>query len=320
MQRKVVENGSPTVGGAEESGGRYVTVRARTIETEATERQTNAKERERREKSTDRRWELSRAVGDPAVGRRGRGQQEAVGKEKGNGGGHEEPYGGGDGWREGPLVVQHAGSVSGRETSLRRSRLALSSSSAALTRRTRWKTRRFFYAPAKIVGEKKEEKIERKFAASTVESGGRSRRSLDERTGAAPASFASVQDGKPVASRFRRSVRFLASPCSLSSPDVFPSGGRIPSRPFPFLRSDISPSATTEDRSPTRRWWTATGGRLLLFITVNEKSAERKRRKERGKSTRKVEEREEKLACVLVPSSLIEHAPSCRSAKRYGRE
>lgn len=117
---------------AEESGGRYVTVRARTIETEATERQTNAKERKRREKHRQEEvgafagcGRTRRRAGEGNSRRRLERRRETVEAMR-------SLTAVGDGRREGPLVVQHAGSVSGRETSLRRSRLALSSSSAAL--------------------------------------------------------------------------------------------------------------------------------------------------------------------------------------------
>lgn len=303
-----MENGSWTVGGAEESGGRYVTVRARTIETEATERQTNAKERERREKHRQEVGAFA-GCGRPAVGR-GRDSRRRLERRR--------------------ETVEAMRSLTAVGTGGGRGRSSFNTQDQSRGERPRsaafaslylvppphsytLENAPFLYAPPKIEGEKGKKKYQKKVRRVRW-SPAKDRGGLDERTGAAPASFASV-DGKPVASRFRRSVRFLASLLPFR-PDVFPSGGRIPSRPFPFLCSDISPSPT-EDRSPTRRWWTAST--VVVYYgqrgigRAEAKEGERKIHEETG-------EREEKPACVLVPSSLIEHAPFCRSAKRYGGE
>lgn len=156
-------------------------------------------------------------------------------------GGHEEPYGGGDEWRwrrwrwrrwRRPLVVQHAGSVSGRETSLRRFRLALSSTSAA-----------FVHAGTVLYTLKLKRK--REFAAY-----GKVRRKnrgdLDERTVTAPASFVRV-GRREACCESLPSIRPLPHLPTSFLPDVFPSGRRAVA-PFPFLCSDISSSRRIDPR------------------------------------------------------------------------
>lgn len=117
-----------------------------------------------------------------------------------------------------------------------------------------------------------------------------------------PASFASVRRGSllRVASVDPSTFPVSLLPFSLT---YFRQVERFRRALFPFLRSDISSSPT--NRSPTRR-----GDRVdcyCLLRSTRSRPRERKRKEERGKSRGNLESERRKLACVLVPSSLIEH-------------
>lgn len=304
-----------TVGGAEESGGRYVTVRARTIETEATGNDRRTRKRGETERKAQTGggsfrglWETRRRAGEGNSGRRLERRRETVEAMRSL---TAVGTGGGRGGRSSFNTQDQSRGERPRSAAFASLYLVPPPHSYPLENAP--------FLSRACEDRRREKKISRESSPRPVESGGRSRRS--RRTHRCGAGVFRV-GGREACCESLPSIRPTLPRSSLLSfrPDVFPSGGRIPSRPFPFLCSDISPSPTEGSIPDASRRVGGGPRRLLLFITVNEESAERKRRKEGGKSTRKVESERRKPACVLVPSSLIEHAPSCRSAKRYGGE